>query len=385
MLPFPRVKVWDWPTRVFHWLLVISVIGAWATSFREWWLVQHVWFGHAVIALLVFRIVWGWIGNGFARFSQFVTGPRTVWEYSRMRLRNLPQRKLGHNPLSAWMIVMLLLALLVITLSGAVTLAGEERAGPLAGFFTLQKGENAKSLHRWVSYALLTLATIHVLAAFIESITHNENLPWAMITGFKREEAELRDEDRTLVPNTRVQRIFLSAFTLVCLAATVLISMEYHSPVTLAAMRGEKAPGLLFYQSECASCHFGFHPGLLPSRSWETMMTGLENHFGEDASLDPDTTSMLFSYLRDNSAEHFHSEAAFKLLRSIPDSQTPQRITGTGYWKRKHEDISEEIFMRNTIRSFLNCGACHRYAEFGSYEDEHIRIPLPQTNLEGVK
>ena len=374
-----KIKVWDWPTRLFHWLLVIAVSGAWISSFREYWLMEHVWFGHAVIGLLVFRIVWGWIGNGFARFREFLTGPQIVWEYAKLRWRNEAPRKLGHNPLAAWMMVALLLVLLGITLTGAVTLAGEEWIGPLTQYFNLSEGRFAKSIHVWLSYALLCLITLHILAAIIDSVSHRENLIKAMFSGFKRDTPENNNEAQKLVPNNKVQSWFLSGFVLAGFALTVGISLDYQSPVTQAALSEARltrtSPEQELYMSECAACHFGFHPSLLPLRSWAKMMSDLENHFGEEASLDPETNAEIMLYLGKNAAEHFQSEASFNLLANIPEDVIPLRITEMAYFQSKHEDIPQSTLKRKSVRSVLNCGACHAYAEFGSFEDAHILTP----------
>ncbi|MBC8258691.1 MAG: cytochrome b/b6 domain-containing protein [SAR324 cluster bacterium] len=382
--PTLKIKVWDWPTRLFHWLLVFSVSGAWISSFREYLLMEHVWFGHTVVGLLVFRIVWGWIGNGFARFREFVTGPQIVWEYAKMRFRNKAPRILGHNPLSAWMTVSLLLVLLGITLSGAVTLAGEEWIGPLAKYFSMEQGRFAKGIHVWLSYALLSLVTIHVLAAFLESFALRENLILAMISGFKRPPLEVEtplEKDKysngikSVYPDVKLQYWFLSGFVLVVFALTVGVSFDYRTPLTQEALAEQQSPEHQLYMSECGSCHFGFHPSLLPHRSWEKMMSDLENHFGEDAWLDAETTQAILDYLGKNDAEHFQSEASFNLMENVADNELPLRITKIPYWLMKHEEISEQIYKRKSVRSPLNCGACHGYAEYGSFEDGHIRIP----------
>jgi aldehyde:ferredoxin oxidoreductase len=105
------------------------------------------------------------------------------------------------------------------------------------------------------------------------------------------------------------------------------------------------------------------------------MMSDLENHYGEDAWLDPETTAEITEYLGKNDAEHFQSEASFNLLVNVPEDEIPMRITEMTYFRSKHEDIPQSTFMRKSVRSVLNCGACHAYAEFGSFEDAHIRIP----------
>lgn len=128
------------------------------------------------------------------------------------------------------------------------------------------------------------------------------------------------------------------------------------------------------YKSECSSCHFLYPPEFLPKRSWEAMMKGSDKHFGENLALDDKTNKEILSYLSENSAERGSSEWAGKILKSI-GSSTPLKITETPYILKEHRKIKPDVFMRKSIGSFSNCGACHTGAAQGDFEEDSVSIP----------
>ena len=107
-------------------------------------------------------------------------------------------------------------------------------------------------------------------------------------------------------------------------------------------------------------------------------MAGLEDHFGEDASLDEEDAQAILVFLKDNSAETSDFEPAYKISRSIPEGEIPIAITETPYWIKKHKDITPEEFAAPDIRNKANCTACHEDAEYGTYEDHLV-------NYKGMK
>ena len=128
------------------------------------------------------------------------------------------------------------------------------------------------------------------------------------------------------------------------------------------------------YAKECGACHLAFQPGLLPARSWEAMLNNLEEHFGKDASLPPASVDALRVYLVQHAAETSRGETAYKILRRLKGA-TPLRITETSYFIHKHDEISQATIQRESIGTFANCAACHRTAEQGDYDDDHVVIP----------
>jgi hypothetical protein len=129
------------------------------------------------------------------------------------------------------------------------------------------------------------------------------------------------------------------------------------------------------YKKECGSCHMAFPPNTLPAGSWRAMMADLSDHFGDDASIGEPAKKVIEDFLVRSSAEHSLEEASIKFLRSIENGSPPLRITEIEYWKKKHETIRRDIYRRESIRSRINCVACHKWAEYGSFEDSDIRIP----------
>ena len=132
----------------------------------------------------------------------------------------------------------------------------------------------------------------------------------------------------------------------------------------------------LTYKKICEECHFAYQPELLPSGSWETILAGLSDHFGEEIEIDQESKKIITEYLKANSAEYSSAKRAVKIMRSLR-GQTPMRITDVPYIRHKHEDddIPADAFMRKSVGSMSNCIACHTTAENGVYDDDHVVIP----------
>ena len=129
------------------------------------------------------------------------------------------------------------------------------------------------------------------------------------------------------------------------------------------------------FKTECSSCHMLYPTGLLPARSWKLMMAGLNNHFGENASLDKETTERLTKFLTENAADRSDLRRSKKIAKSIPQNEAPQRFTETNYFKRQHHEVSAKIWKRKAVGSPANCVACHKGAETGAYAEDDVRIP----------
>lgn len=130
------------------------------------------------------------------------------------------------------------------------------------------------------------------------------------------------------------------------------------------------------YIKECGSCHFAYQPGLLPERSWIKMMSGLEEHFGTDATLEPEDNKHILKYLLVNSAEKFTNyKRSKKINNSISRNQTPIAITKTAYIIRKHDEIPTRLIKQKEVSSLANCKSCHTTADKGIYSERDIKIP----------
>lgn len=177
------IKVWDPAVRLFHWSLLIAFAVSYLTQEENYDL--HLLAGYAVLGLVAFRILWGFVGTRHARFSSFLVGPRKLLHDLRGVFRGQPRQHLGHNPPGGWMIVALLLILLLITASGIALDAAENRAGPLADFSLFLYTDWIQTIHQLSSDLALVLVTIHILGVIVSGHLQRENLVLAMITGKK--------------------------------------------------------------------------------------------------------------------------------------------------------------------------------------------------------
>ncbi len=195
------IKVWDLPVRLFHWSLVFAFAIAFISGENELWV--HDYAGYAVLGLVLFRIVWGFLGTQHARFSNFVYSPRDVLDYLTTLVKGKPQHYLGHNPAGGWMVIALLASLLIAGISGwqldeaedqqpAVTASAslessDNHRGEISAQHAHQHGDSAwEAVHEISVHVCLLLVFVHVLGVIVSSYLHKEALVKAMITGYKK-------------------------------------------------------------------------------------------------------------------------------------------------------------------------------------------------------
>ena len=129
------------------------------------------------------------------------------------------------------------------------------------------------------------------------------------------------------------------------------------------------------YSDECGSCHFAYQPGLLPERSWKKIMSSLDDHFGENAEVPAEDRQILSDYLAKNAGDHSNFKRSVKLMRSIPSSETPLRVSKIPYFVKEHREVGNKIKGSTKVKSISNCEACHQKAADGSYAESEINIP----------
>ena len=192
-----KVRVWDPLVRLFHWSLVAAFTVAWLTA--EELSTIHEIAGYVVAGLVAFRLVWGLVGGRYARFAQFLKGPRATLSYLGDMVRGKERRYLGHNPAGAAMIVSLLVTLSGTALTGWL-MAEPARVAMLpempqivasaradeAGEYGESGGEALEELHEVFANLMLLLVALHVGGVVLASFRHHENLARAMVTGDKR-------------------------------------------------------------------------------------------------------------------------------------------------------------------------------------------------------
>jgi cytochrome b len=182
-----RLKVWDVPVRLFHWALVLLFAfmffsGKSGSDWMEW----HMRSGYAILALVLFRVLWGFAGSTHARFSDFLTGPAACVQCLKYLLARRPAPYAGHNPLGGWMVLVLLLALLVQTGTGLFANDDLLSEGPLAALISKAMSDQISRIHSWNFNLLLALAGVHLAAVLYHAGFMKENLIGAMFTGVKR-------------------------------------------------------------------------------------------------------------------------------------------------------------------------------------------------------
>lgn len=170
-----RRLIWDIPTRVFHWALVVCFSVAYLTGESERWALVHVTSGYTLLGLIIFRLIWGVAGSRYARFSDFLPKPSAVISYLSSLIKKQPVHYVGHNPLGALGIIALLSLGLVCSISGWLVYAD-------VGADWLE------SLHEESAEIMLALVFVHIIGVLISSFLYRENLVQAMLDGKKRAE-----------------------------------------------------------------------------------------------------------------------------------------------------------------------------------------------------
>lgn len=211
-----HVRAWDLPTRLFHWALVALMIGAYVTRMYLDDLTWHIWNGYAILVLIVFRVIWGFVGSSTARFSSFCYWPWHCARYALDFLLRRPRHFLGHNPLGS-LAVFAMLGL--IALQGVLGLMSYDdhdslAGGPLASRVGEATMAAATAWHVWLFYLILAVIGVHIAANVLYIVWKGENLVTPMITGVKRN-AHFEDADEA-----KLAPLWLAV---VCLVAAAVI------------------------------------------------------------------------------------------------------------------------------------------------------------------
>jgi cytochrome b len=182
---FHTTRVWDLPTRIFHWSLLLCIVGLFITvNLGGNWMLWHFRFGYAVFTLLLFRTVWGFVGGRWSRFASFVYAPSTVMAY--FKGRGAPEHSVGHNPMGAGSVFALLAFLLLQVASGLFSDDDIAFQGPLAKLVSNARVALATWYHKEVgSNVLIALIVLHIGAILFYLYKKKENLIRPMLHGDK--------------------------------------------------------------------------------------------------------------------------------------------------------------------------------------------------------
>ncbi len=185
-----RAKLWDGPTRIVHWALVVLIGFAWwcvKANQTEW----HLWAGYGILGLIVFRLIWGFAGSASARFASFVKGPAATLAYAKTLSKRSATDMAGHNPLGGWSVVAILAAILSQVVTGlfSVDVDGLE-SGPLSDRVSFETGRLFAKWHDMSFTAIKALVVLHLAAIAFYALYKRANLIAPMITGYKAFETD---------------------------------------------------------------------------------------------------------------------------------------------------------------------------------------------------
>ncbi len=179
-------QVWDLPVRLFHWTLVLLLVGLATTGYLKGeWMTWHMRFGYAVLSLVFFRVLWGFAGSTHARFRSFLAGPGKTIDFVRKLLARAPAHSAGHNPLGGWMVVVLLAALLFQVGTGLFANDDILFEGPLAALVSKAWSDRLTAWHYWNVNLIWVLIGTHVAAVLYHWLIMKEDLVIAMFSGVK--------------------------------------------------------------------------------------------------------------------------------------------------------------------------------------------------------
>ena len=224
-----KVRAWDLPTRVFHWLLALLILFSWASwryseRLNDPTLAYHRWIGHAVLVLVLWRLLWGLFGSSTSRFAAWLWWPWSAAAYGFRLLRGETPLYLSHNPLGSYMILALLGAVTSQAILGLFTVEHNDlTAGPLYRLVSEERQKEISNWHLWFFYwVILVLVPVHILANLLYGFAKKEPLVTAMITGRKPAEDYLDGQEANIV-----NRPILRALVCLIVAAAFVFGIIY--------------------------------------------------------------------------------------------------------------------------------------------------------------
>jgi cytochrome b len=375
------VFVWPIYTRIIHWLIASSFALAFIFSLKENLLNLHVAVGIIFGLMLLYRIIWGFIGPQYAKFSTFKLSLSKLKLYFlekvQNRWRNIPA---GHNAASSWFTIIVLGVGSIISITGLLLYGIQEGKGYL-GYLNDEYYMYMFILfdiHMYASYTLLVWVIIHISGVLIEHFYHKTGMVFAMTTGYKKTQGK---DSKTGKYKSGLTYIFLIISAMVFFVST---DGKYNPFVLSKYKQHDYKREALVYDAECSACHKLYPPFMLPDTSWDRIKDGLSNHFGdeisptmkkEDNRISINEQKVIFNYLKRHSADKSTREISVKVMKSLDGARGRKSITKIKYWKDVHADIEPNIFRSKKVKRKANCFACHKNFEKGVIEDIDISIP----------
>ncbi len=209
---YVQVRVWDVPTRLFHWAIVVLVGFSWLCAERGW-MDWHLLSGYSIFALLLFRVAWGFVGSETARFTRFLASPFAAVRHLAQLTRREPDHAVGHNAAGGWMVLVMLLLLAVQVGTGLFANDDILTQGPLADSVDKSTSDWLSHIHS-VNFKLIEIAVAaHIVAVLAYAVLKRHDLVRPMLTGRKRLPADM--------PVPRMASLWLAALLIVVAAGAV--------------------------------------------------------------------------------------------------------------------------------------------------------------------
>lgn len=340
--------VWSFGLRIFHTLLVVSFVGAYISSDIDGLLALHAAFGVVVLSLLIFRIPYGFFGTKYARFKDFALQSKALIGYMKS-VFSKKEHFTGHNPASSYATLGIIAIGILCAISGLVAIGEEEGVGIFGALY----GEDRifKEIHELLANLFIAIILAHIAGVMFEHFYHKSGVARAMINGKKSSsEGDIKSN------------IFQKVYFLLWIGFSIFAFVYTFNQNSLVLQDKkeifyEHHSSFQLFKNECGSCHTLYPTYALNADSWEIMMDDLENHFGEDASLNDEDNQKIRTFLVANSAEKSENPLASKFLRNYKDGA--QEISKSYYFKRVHRDIPGYVFESEEIKKASNCVACH--------------------------
>ncbi len=213
------VRIWDLPTRLFHWALAICIVlGIVFVKIGGNAIQWHAYCGYTALALILFRVIWGFVGSWHARFANFIPSPSKLIAF----LRGQVDGGLGHNPLGALSVIALLIIVLIQALTGLFTDDDIFFQGPFARYVSNSTVALFTSIHRFNQYLIFALVGLHIAAISYYYFVKRENLVGPMVTGDKL--TSIVPKSREIIDSSRQRMLALAIFLLIILGLYSLIA-----------------------------------------------------------------------------------------------------------------------------------------------------------------
>lgn len=349
--------IWTAVNRFLHYFLILTFALSYLSADMDALFIVHIICGVLFGAGVILRVIWGFIGTKYSRFWDF--NYRGILEYLTSILGE-KRHYVGHNPASSVAIVLIFVLGFLVVLSGLLQYGAEQNSGIFAPlFFTYSHFYMGDDLHEFFANCLLFIAMIHICGSLIDKFWNKGDAIHSMINGYKRTQ---KDESVSL---NFIQKVIFSFFLLFLFV--LFLYLLYPKNILLRPSTqdffAQDSTKIAFeeYKQECGSCHIAYAPFLLPKSAWDSMMSDLENHFGDDASLEEETHARIAVFLEKYANDVLDTKfAQQKESEEIAISQTP-------YWEVAHRKLNPKIFKTEAIKSKANCQTCHKDAESGIF------------------